>query len=58
MKSDLIPDLGDLAIAHAIFSVNKHYKLFYTIHYDILYCSTLQNMQQFNILNITKTIAL
>jgi hypothetical protein len=28
-----IPDIGDLAISHAIVGVNK---LFYTIHYDIL----------------------
>jgi hypothetical protein len=32
------PDLGDLAISHAIVSVNKLFKLFYTTHYDIL-CS-------------------
>jgi hypothetical protein len=31
-----IPDLGDLAIPHAIVIVNKLFKLFYTIHYDIL----------------------
>jgi hypothetical protein len=30
-----IPDLGDLAILHAIVSVNKLFKLFYTIHYYI-----------------------
>jgi hypothetical protein len=33
-----IPDLGDLATPNAIVSVNKLFKLFYTIHYDIL-CS-------------------
>jgi hypothetical protein len=27
-----IPDLGDLAIPHAIVSVNKLFKLFYTYH--------------------------
>jgi hypothetical protein len=31
-----IPDLGDLAIPHAIVSVNKLFKLFNTIHYVIL----------------------
>jgi hypothetical protein len=31
-----IPDLGDLAIPHAIVRVNKLFKLFYTFHYDIL----------------------
>jgi hypothetical protein len=30
-----IPDLGDLAIPHAIVSVNKLFNLFYTIHYYI-----------------------
>jgi hypothetical protein len=33
-----IPDFGDPAIPHAIVSVNKLFKLFYTIHSDI-YCS-------------------
>jgi hypothetical protein len=33
-----IPDLGDSPIPNAITSVNKLFKLFYTIHYDIL-CS-------------------
>jgi hypothetical protein len=31
-----IPNLGDLAISHAIVSVNKLFKLFYTFDYDIL----------------------
>jgi hypothetical protein len=33
-----IPDLGELAISHAIVNVNELLKLFFTIHYDIL-CS-------------------
>jgi hypothetical protein len=29
-----IPDLGDLAIPHAIVSVIKLFKLFYTVYYE------------------------
>jgi hypothetical protein len=62
-----ILDLGDLAISHAIVSVNKLFKLFfYTINYDKLCVYSWQNkillmnmdMQQFKNLNKTKTIAL
>jgi hypothetical protein len=38
-----IPDLRDLTIPQAIVSVNKLFKLFYTIHYDIL-CKTKYNI--------------
>jgi hypothetical protein len=31
-----IPDLGDLAIPHAIVSVNKLFKLFFTMCYTII----------------------
>jgi hypothetical protein len=50
-------DLGDLAIPHAIVGVNKLFKLFYTILYDKL-CGISMSIQQYNILNKTKTFAL
>jgi hypothetical protein len=43
MKSD---HLIELAIIHVIVSVNKLFKLFYTIHYDIL-CGV--SMKKYNI---------
>jgi hypothetical protein len=65
-----IPDLGDLAIPHAIVCVNKLFKLFqyhslWVIMTYFVACiwqneNLLMNidMQKFNILNKTKTIAL
>jgi hypothetical protein len=42
-----IPDLGDLAIPHTIVSVNKLFKLFYTIYYDILCMTKYNNVHEF-----------
>jgi hypothetical protein len=38
-----IPDLGDLAIHYVNVSVYKLFKLFYTIHYDILCSISMTN---------------
>jgi hypothetical protein len=56
LKSN-IPDLGDLATPlHAIVSVNKLFKLF--IPFIMTYFVVNMDVQQYNILNKTKTIAL
>jgi hypothetical protein len=68
MKSDLIQvsQSWRSCDSHAIVSVNKLCELSDTIHYDILCSISMKNrillmnmdVQQFNILNKTKTIAL
>jgi hypothetical protein len=46
-----IPDLGDLAIPHAIVSVTKLFKFFCTIHFDIL-CSISMTKSIYAIINM------